>query len=202
MRRYKIIPRVLLILSIINFALAAPVPVPEVRQACADVVARDGILMSDSAKRGDLLVLEEPLDKYRYARWRKRGRSSAWSPGPAPPGAGAVEPADDQTLTPAPDSPPSPQTGTSGIQQQTSPSSSGIKRPSPSEEDYLSSGEGYQASNEGGPGSSEDGYSSSGSNTALLAGSGSTSKVYSSAIIPAEVGPGIISSHSTSNLPL
>jgi hypothetical protein len=45
MRQYKIIARILLILPIINFAMALPMAVQETRQACGDITM--------SAKRGD-----------------------------------------------------------------------------------------------------------------------------------------------------
>jgi len=65
MRRYEIVSGTLLILSVIDFALAAPVLVQEKREACVDVVhiPRDVIsVMGKRGKAGDLL--DEAWDKY------------------------------------------------------------------------------------------------------------------------------------------
>jgi hypothetical protein len=51
MRQYKIIARILLIIPIINFAVALPIAGQETRQVWGDVVPDVAITMS--AKRGD-----------------------------------------------------------------------------------------------------------------------------------------------------
>jgi hypothetical protein len=53
MRRYDIVSGILLILSIIDFALAAPVLVQEKRQACVDVVHIPKDVIPVLGKRGD-----------------------------------------------------------------------------------------------------------------------------------------------------
>jgi hypothetical protein len=49
--RYKIVACILLILSVFSFVLAAPVPVGEVREACADAVEGDENVIIVSGKR-------------------------------------------------------------------------------------------------------------------------------------------------------
>jgi hypothetical protein len=63
MRRYYIVSGILLILPIINFAVAAPVLVQEKRQAVVDVahIPKDVITML--GKRGDSETFEELLLK-------------------------------------------------------------------------------------------------------------------------------------------
>jgi len=53
MRRYNIIPLILLILSIINFALAAPVLIAEKCHSCVDVVHVPKDVVTVLGKRGD-----------------------------------------------------------------------------------------------------------------------------------------------------
>jgi hypothetical protein len=53
MRRYGIVSAILLILSIIDFALAAPILVQEKRQACVDVVHIPENVITVLGKRGD-----------------------------------------------------------------------------------------------------------------------------------------------------
>ncbi len=78
----QLVSRILLILSIINFTLAAPVLVQEIHdQAHVHVggVPEDAIpAVSESEKRVNLL--EKPCDKYSDEPWRKRGLSSESSP--------------------------------------------------------------------------------------------------------------------------
>lgn len=87
MHQYKIVPSILLILSLINVVLAAPVVLqgPEVllRRACVDMadVPEDVIIVSESEKRSD--GLEKRWDTYSNEPWQKRGssqESSASSP--------------------------------------------------------------------------------------------------------------------------
>jgi len=186
----QLVSRILLILSIITFALAVPTLVREIRQERLDVVGvpEDAIPVSDWGKYS--------ADE----AWRRRGPSSA--SGSAPSESGDSTAANHELPLDFP--PSSPQMGTSGVQH-ASPSSPEIKRPSG--EDYLSSGssypsdrdrgsvasEDYIGSNEDGPGSSKEGYSSSGSN--MHEESGSTQSFSTTNI------PGISKSHSTSNIP-
>jgi hypothetical protein len=51
--RYKIVACILLVLSVFNFVLAAPVPVREVREACADAVGGGETVIIVSGKRGN-----------------------------------------------------------------------------------------------------------------------------------------------------
>jgi hypothetical protein len=53
MRRYNIVRLILLILSTINFALTAPVQVPEKCQACVDVVHVPKDVVTVLGKQGD-----------------------------------------------------------------------------------------------------------------------------------------------------
>jgi hypothetical protein len=86
MRRYDIASGILLILSIIDFALAAPVLVQEKRQACADVVHIAKDVIPVLGKRGD--PLEELWDKYfQRLSGKPIGSSDAHAPASsAPPG--------------------------------------------------------------------------------------------------------------------
>jgi hypothetical protein len=63
MRRYDIVSAIFLILSIIDFALAAPVLVQEKRQACVDVVHRPKDVITVLGKRGDE-ELEKLVEDY------------------------------------------------------------------------------------------------------------------------------------------
>ena len=64
MRRYDVVSRILLILSIIDFALAAPVLVQENCQACADVVHVPKDVITVLGKRMDEEEPEKLLEKY------------------------------------------------------------------------------------------------------------------------------------------
>ena len=64
MRRYDVVSRILLILSIIGFAFAAPVLVQENCQACANVVHIPKDVITVLGKRMDEEELEKLLDKY------------------------------------------------------------------------------------------------------------------------------------------
>jgi hypothetical protein len=61
MRRYDIVSGILLILSIIDFAIAAPISVQEKRQTCVDVVNIPKDVITVLGKRGeeDLAKLAE-----------------------------------------------------------------------------------------------------------------------------------------------
>jgi hypothetical protein len=192
MHRCKIVPQILLILSLINLLLAAPVRVvlQEVHQARVDMadVPEDVILpASQSEKLSD--ELEERWDEYSDEPWQKRGLSSGSSP---PPSVGEPPQAANQGL--APNSPP-PQTGTNRIQDSVSAPSPEINKLPQSGENYPSSGESYPsdhgsttssenyyASDEGGPGPSKS-YSDSFSKTDIIGlgsndGSPGSSKSY------------------------
>lgn len=82
MRRYNIVPLILLILSIINFALAAPILIPEGRKVSVDVAHVPKDVMTVLEKRGNLLdkleKLLEDLDK-----WGEDPESSTESGGSA-----------------------------------------------------------------------------------------------------------------------
>ena len=69
MRRYDIVSGILLILSIIDFALAAPVPVQEKRQTCVDVVHIPKDVTTVLEKRGD-----EELEKLAEEFFKTWGR--------------------------------------------------------------------------------------------------------------------------------
>jgi hypothetical protein len=144
MRRYKIVPWVLLIISIINFTLAAPVVLREIRHACVDVidVREDAIpAVTRSEKQND--ELEKLWDKPSPAMHPRT------SPAPS-----------ESDYESAPDSPNSYQTAMNEFQQ----ASPEIETP-PGEESSIgseshrtydgASSESYLASNEGGPGSSK-----------------------------------------------
>jgi hypothetical protein len=64
MRRYDIVSGILLILSIIDFALAAPVPVQEKRQACVDVMHIPEGVTTVLGKRGAEDDLEHVVEEY------------------------------------------------------------------------------------------------------------------------------------------
>jgi hypothetical protein len=170
------VPPILLILSLINVLLAAPVGLQEPPQGHVDMAdVPEGVILrvSQSEKRSD--ELEKRWDEYSDGPWQKRGSSSGSSPAPS-----VGEPPAGQEL--APNSPPSPQTGTtSKIQDAESPSSPEVNKLPPLDEDYLSSSgesylsdhgytassENYHASDEGGPGPSKS-YSDSFSKTDII----------------------------------
>ena len=173
MHRYKIVPQIILILSLINLLLAAPVVLQEVHHARVDMpdVPEDVILpVSQSEKRRN--ELEKRWDEYSVEPWQKRGSSSESSPAPS-----VGEPPADKELVP--NSPPSPRTETNRIQDVASAPSPQINKLPQSGEDYPPSGasypsdhgstlsENYHASDEGGPGPSKS-YSDSSSKTDIL----------------------------------
>ena len=115
MRRYGIVSGVLLILFIIDFALAAPVLVQEKRQASVDVVymPRDVITMLGKRMDEDFNEFSRLVEGY-YKTWKEpvepseaHGSSSPAPPGPED-GSTNVSPA------PVPDPAPSDAHGTSG----------------------------------------------------------------------------------------
>jgi hypothetical protein len=163
------VPPILLILSLINVLLAAPVVLQEPRQGCVDMAdVPEGVILrvSQSEKRSD--ELEKRWDAYSdEPSWQKRGSSSGSSPAPS-----VGEPPADQELTA--NSPPSSQTGTTAIQDAASAPSPEINKLPPldvdyplSDEDYHhqarviraimipTSSENYHASDESGPGPSK-----------------------------------------------
>ena len=90
MRRYDIFSGILLILSIIDFALAAPIPVQEKRQACVDVVhmPRDAITVLGQRGAEDLDKLASLTEEYLKTSGKPvessdaHGSSSSAPPGP------------------------------------------------------------------------------------------------------------------------
>jgi hypothetical protein len=128
MRRYKIAPWILLIISIINVTLGAPVASREIRHACIDVmdVQEDAIPLSQS--------------------WDSDKPSPTMHPRTSP----APSESDYET---APDSPNSFQTATSEFQQASPGKESSTGSESHRTHDEASS-ENYLASSEGGSGSS------------------------------------------------
>src|SRR5258708_36865384 len=93
MRRYIIVSGILLILSIIDFALAAPVLAQEKCQACVDVVGIPEDAMTTLGKRGG--ELEQLWDKWYFeGLWGKPKKSSGApaSSGSAPSGSGPSGP--------------------------------------------------------------------------------------------------------------
>jgi hypothetical protein len=151
MHRYKIIPMTLLILSLINFLLAAPVVLPEACQEYVDMagVPEDVILVSQSEKRSDQVENRWNKDKYSDDPLQKRG--SAQGSNPAPP---VGEPPTDLELAIFSPPSPSPLMGTSRFQDAASATSPEIKQPSsneitPSDHGYMSS-DNYYTSGEGG----------------------------------------------------
>jgi hypothetical protein len=166
MYRYKIIPPILLILSLINFPLVAPVVLREVRQAYVGMadVPEDVIPVSGSEKQSD--ELEKRRDEYSDEPWRKRGISPGSSPAPT---VGEPPASADQEL--ASNYPPSPQTQTAAtskiqdaapVSEPSSPEINNKLRP-PSDGDYpgLSSGGSYPSLSSGGSYPSDHRYTSS-----------------------------------------
>jgi hypothetical protein len=91
MRRYKIIACILLILSVFNSVLAAPVAVQEVREACADAVDASDALIIGSGKRAN--EEEDPLLAQAQQGSSLRLRPSGWTSlpqGSLPPGLASV----------------------------------------------------------------------------------------------------------------
>ncbi len=93
MRRYNIVSRILLILSVIDFALAAPVLVQEKRQAYVDVVHTPGDAITMWGKRGGSeMVWEESIKS--VEAWGKPKESPAAPPSsssaPSGPGHGST----------------------------------------------------------------------------------------------------------------
>lgn len=149
MRRYKIVPWIFLILSIINVTLATPVVLREIRHACADVmdVREAAIPVSRSEKKND--ESEKLWDKPSLAVHPRRNK-----------------PRLESDYEPALDSFDSLHTGTDEFQQ----ASAEIKTP-PGEMSSIDSeshrthdeatSDDYLASNEGGPGSRSSFWSTS-----------------------------------------
>jgi hypothetical protein len=83
MRRYDVVSRILFILSIIDFALAAPILMQEKRQASVDVVRMPKGVITVLGKRGD-----EWLEKFvdDYLKETENESSGSASSSPAPPG--------------------------------------------------------------------------------------------------------------------
>ena len=75
MRQFDIFSGILLILSIIDFALSAPVLVQEKHQACADVVHIPKDVISVLGKRGDTVV--DLLDDFHEAAEEQAESSKA-----------------------------------------------------------------------------------------------------------------------------
>lgn len=147
MRRYKIVPWVLLILSIINVTLANPVVSREIPRACADVMDLRGDPIPVSRSEKQNIELDKVLDKPSSAVHPRRGTVTAPS---APP---------ESDYGSAPDSLHSvqtevgidePQQASSEIEQLKEMAS--IESESHRTHDEVTS-ENYLASNEGGPGS-------------------------------------------------
>jgi hypothetical protein len=140
MRRYKIVPWILFILSITNVTLTAPVLLREIRHACVDVmdVREDAIPVSRSEKQND--ELENLWDK----------PSPAMHPRTSP------TPSESDYGT-APDPHNSYQTATSELQETPSgeDSESSFESESHRISDDEAPSEGYLASAEGGSGSSK-----------------------------------------------
>ncbi|KAI0277933.1 hypothetical protein BGY98DRAFT_573950 [Russula aff. rugulosa BPL654] len=91
MRRYKIVACILLILSVFNSVLAAPVAVQEVREACADAVDASDALIIGSGKRAN--EEEDPLLAQAQQGSSLRLRPSGWTSlpqGSLPPGLASV----------------------------------------------------------------------------------------------------------------
>ena len=85
MRRYKIVACILLILSVFNSVLAAPVAVQEVREACADAVDASDTLIIGSWKRANE---EDSLLAQAQQGSSLRLRPSGWTS--LPPGLASV----------------------------------------------------------------------------------------------------------------
>ena len=75
MRRSDVVSGAILILSIVNFALAAPVLVQEKRQPCVDVVHIPKDLVSVLGKRGDTVTVDNLLDEF-YKVMEEQAESS------------------------------------------------------------------------------------------------------------------------------
>ena len=139
MHRYKLVPSILLILSLINVVFAAPVvslsPEPELLRrddrACVDMadVPEDVMIVSDSEKRSD--GLEKRWDTYSNEPWQKRGSSQGSNP--------------EQSVEESP--------ANQGPVQNTPPSPASPGESYSSDHGDMSS-EGYHASDESGPGPS------------------------------------------------
>ena len=202
MHRYKIVPPILLILSLVNFLLAAPVVLQEVRHQVGEVdmtadVPEDVIPVSVLEKKSDEELLDKRWDDLSGNEpelWPQKQRLSLGSESstaassmgePAPQAA-------DQVLAP-PNSPPSPQSQTGPTTSRTQDAAS-VSSPS-ADGDHPSSGESYPsdhggtlsenylASDEGGPlAGPGKSYSDSSSNTDILGvgseGSPGSSKSY------------------------
>ena len=135
MHQYKIVPSVLLILSLINVVFAVPVVVPEhevLRRACADMadVTEDVVIAPEVEKQSD--ELEKRWDTYSNQPWQKRRSSQGPSVG-------------ESAQNPSPSLPGSPQTVTHSVQDAGSASAS-----PPSDEEYPHPpfGEGYPSDHE------------------------------------------------------
>ena len=89
MRRYNIVPLILFLISIINFALAAPVLIPEKCQACVDVVHVPKDVTTVLGKRGDELAkLEKLFDN--FDRWWGDSEDAESSSDELPPSSSAL----------------------------------------------------------------------------------------------------------------
>ena len=202
MHRYKIVPPILLILSLVNFLLAAPVVLQEVRHQVGEVdmaadVPEDVIPVSVLEKRSDEELLDKRWDGLSGNEpepWPQKRRLSTGSESSTV-ASSMGEPASqaaDQVLAP-PNSPPSPQSQTGPTTSRTQDAAS-VSSPS-ADEDHPSSGESYSsdhggtssenylASDEGGPlAGPGKSYSDSSSNTDILGvgseGSPGSSKSY------------------------
>ena len=82
MRRYDVVSRILLILSIIGFAFAAPVLVQENCQACANMVHIPKDVITVLGKRVEEEELEKLLEKYIKTGEKPVESSSSAPPGP------------------------------------------------------------------------------------------------------------------------
>jgi hypothetical protein len=152
MHRFKIFPTTLLILSLINFLLAAPVVLQEARQESVNMayVPKDVMVpISKPEKRSD--EIENPRDKRPDEPQQKRGPSPGSNPAPS---VGALPANQDAKLATYSPFSTSPQMGTSTLQD--AAPSPVIKQP-PSGENSPSS-HGYT-----GMMSSENGLTSEGS---------------------------------------
>jgi hypothetical protein len=139
MRRYDIVSRILLILSIIDFALAAPVPVQEKRQARVDVVHIPRNVITLLWKRGD-----EELAKLAEGYFKPLGESfdsseAHTSSSPAPLGPDHDSTNEEQVLAP---NPPSSTANLNLLKEPSSPSSTA------SYGDALSDHGGWQDAND------------------------------------------------------
>jgi hypothetical protein len=105
MRRYDIVSGILLILSIIDFALAAPVPVQEIHPAPVDMVYTPKDVMTVGKRTGDeeLLKWAEDINKLLNPVDSSDAHASSGSPTPGP---------EHGTTDVAPASPPNPVSST------------------------------------------------------------------------------------------